>query len=384
MLTINQNYKFENFAELISKAFNARTRETLTEILYEHLPEIFEGKILIFLPETLNKNKIQLQLFEGQNFNQYEINTIFKIKKYYEINKQEYPVVIGNWHIENVKIKEETIFLFALENVANKKLDHQKKHKEDILSVVASIFFRIDALEEELEKNIKLEQEKLRSQILSSVSHDLKTPLAAIIGSLNILISMDAKISKEHKKELIENSFSEANRLNSFITNILNMARIESGAVKAKMEWHNVEDFINHIKRIFRIKYPDRNLIVHKIDGHTSFNIDAVMLEQIMMIILNNGVKYSDADMEIEMNIKEKESLNFIIRDHGDGVPKEMLEKIFDKYSRFEMQDRKVAGTGLGLAIAKALSKLQNMDISAYNHKTGGLVITLSCAEWQE
>jgi two-component system sensor histidine kinase KdpD len=384
MLTINNNYKFENFAELISKAFNARTREALIEILYEHLPKIFEGKILIFLPGIINTNKIQLQLTKNQVLNQDEKNIIVKIKKYYEGNKQQYPVIIDNWSITNVKIQDQSIFIFVLENDAHKKLDLHDKHKQDILSVVASIFFRIDALEEELENNIQIEQEKLRSQILSSVSHDLKTPLAAIIGSLNILTSMDIKISDDQKKQLIETSVSEANRLNSFVTNILSIARIESGAVKAKMEWHNVEDIIKHIQRNFRIKYPDRKLTVHEIDEHISFNIDAAMFEQVMMIILDNGVKYSASDMEIEMNVKEKKSLNFIIRDHGKGVPEEMLEKIFDKYSRFEMQDRKIAGTGLGLAIAKALSELQNMDISAYNHKAGGLVITLSCVEWKE
>jgi hypothetical protein len=78
MLTINNNYKFENFAELISKAFNARTRETLIEILYEHLPEIFEGKILIFLPEIVNPHKIHLQLTKNQILNQDEKNTIIK------------------------------------------------------------------------------------------------------------------------------------------------------------------------------------------------------------------------------------------------------------------------------------------------------------------
>ena len=384
MLSTNNNYRFENFAELISKAFNARTRETLIEILYEHLPEIFEGKILIFLPGLIYAHQIQLDVPKEMKLSAEEKNSAIKIKKYYEAGKQPFPAIIDGWFVTPVKRGSETIFVFALENDAKEKLNLQDKHKEDILTVVASIFFRIDALETELESKIKLEQEKLRSQILSSVSHDLKTPLSAIIGSLNILTSMDDKISYEQKKELMATSVSEAHRLNSFITNILNMARIESGGVKAKMEWHNVEDVIKHIQRNFKLKHPDRILTVHEIDDHISFNIDAALFEQIIMIILDNGVKYSSSDMEIEMDIKEKVSLKFIVRDHGKGVPEEMLEKIFDKYSRFELQDRKVAGTGLGLAIAKALADLQNMEISAHNHEQGGLVITLSCSEWKE
>jgi len=384
MLSINNNHRFENFAELISKAFNALTKEALIEIIYEHLPKIFEGNILIFLPELLNPQKIRLEVTKDTNLTQEEKNTVVKIKEYYKKKNQSYPAVIDGWFINPVKIKDETIFIFVLENNSLKKLDLQHKHREDILSVVASIFLRIDVLAEQLENNIKLEQQKLRSQILSSVSHDLKTPLSVIIGSLNILTSMDSKISEEQKKELIQTSVSEANRLNSFVTNILNMARIESGGIKPKLEWHNVEDVIKNIQRNFRVKYPDRILTVHEINDHISFNIDDTMFEQIMMIILDNGVKYSASDMEIEMNIKERSSLNFIIRDHGEGVPEAMLEKIFDKYSRFEIQDRKVAGTGLGLAIAKALSELQDMSIGAYNHEKGGLVITLSCPEWKE
>ncbi len=238
-------------------------------------------------------------------------------------------------------------------------------------------------MENEIKRTVEIEKGKLRTQILSSVSHDLKTPLATIIGSLNILTSTDINITEEQKADLLETALSEAHRLNNFITNILTMARIESGAIKVKLEWYLVDDLIKHIKRSFEIKYPNRSLVVNKFDVHITAKIDAILFEQIMMSILDNATKYSPIDIEVELSVEENFCLNFLVRDYGKGVPENMLEKIFDKYSRLQIGDMQAAGTGLGLAISKALVELQNMSIKAYNHKEGGLVIKISCPEWR-
>jgi two-component system sensor histidine kinase KdpD len=263
------------------------------------------------------------------------------------------------------------------------KLKIGDEQKDNILSVIASLINRIDALEDESEKNIKFEKEKLRTQILSSISHDLKTPLAAIIGALNLITSMSTRISEEQKQELIESSISEAHRLNNFITNILNMARIESGVVKPKMEWQNVEDIVKHIQKKFRLKYPDRILKINEIPGYISVNMDSALFEQMMFNMLDNSVKYSPPGSEIELDIEKNSSLDFIIIDHGNAVPEDMLEKIFDKYARLQIEDRKIAGTGLGLAIAKSLADLQNATITAAKHPEGGMMMITSCPEWK-
>jgi len=387
MFSINNNSKFENFTELINEAFKARSKESLIEILYHYLPKVFGGDVLIFLPDLLQSDEVELQTHKIKEFTREEQKLALKIKEYYKAedvsDKPKYPVVIDGWYITVLKIKSETIFLFAVENSAMEKLRLHGEDKENILSVVASLLFRIDALEDESQRTIKSEKEKLRTQILSSVSHDLKTPLAAIIGSLNILTSMNAKISESQRKDLIETAVSEAHRLNNFITNILNMARVESGVVKAKMEWCNLGDIINPIRKKFRMKYPDRTLSISEFPEYISFNIDPVLFEQMIMNIIDNAVKYSPAETDVELIIEKNTSLDILIRNHGKNIPEDMLEKIFDKYTRLQLADRKVAGTGLGLAITKVLASLQNINISAHNQGNDGVVFKISCPEWK-
>jgi two-component system sensor histidine kinase KdpD len=263
-------------------------------------------------------------------------------------------------------------------------LNVEPKEREIIFLTISPLINRVSDVEEESKKHIEHEKEKLRGQILSSVSHDLKTPLAAIIGSLNILTSMGSKITDIQKIDLLKTSASEAHRLNNFINNILNMARIESGVIKPKKEWFSVRDIALHAKKTFREKYPDRVIQVTEINHNLQMNTDPALFEQIMLTILDNAVKYSPPETDITLSIEKNISLDFLIRDKGNGIEKNMLEKIFDKYTRLEMGDRKTAGTGLGLAIARSLAILQNINITASNHQDGGAVFKVSCFTWRQ
>ncbi len=383
MFSIHNNSRFESFIQLINQAFNARTKDALIDALYEHLPKVFGGPILVFLPSLLHEGILELEVPQFTEFTAEEEKLILKIKRSYESGNTQYPAIIDGWFVTTIKIKSELILLFGVDNKALEKMKVSDEQRDDILSVIATLLFRIDAMEEESQRNIKLEKEKLRTQILSSVSHDLKTPLAAIIGSLSILTTMGQKITEEQHDDLIATSVSEAHRLNNFITNILNMARIESGVVKAHTEWQPVDVVIKHIQKCFRLKYPERVLKVSDIPGYINFNIDPVLFEQMIMIILDNATKYSPPASEIELTIERNKNLDFLIKDHGKGIPDNMQEKIFDKYTRLKMEDRKIAGTGLGLAIAKALADLQNLGLSAYNNETEGAIFKISCKEWK-
>lgn len=382
MFSIYNKSRFENFTGLLNQSFNARTKDGLIEILYEFLPRIFSSDILILMPGLLENGGIDLKKPKSMEISPELSETIEKIKEYYE-SSDDFPVLIDDWFVNVVELNSEVVFVFVVNNKALEKVNLSEQQKNDILCVVAGLITRIDELEDETQKNIKIEKEKLRSQILSSVSHDLKTPLAAIIGSLNILTSMDGKLSDDQKKELVETSVMEAHRLNNFITNILNMARIESGVVKAKMDWQNVGDLVKHIKRTFKMKFPERVLVTSDIPDYASVYIDSALFEQALMSILENAVKYSAPETEIELSVEKNSSLDFKIKDRGNGVPDDMLDKIFDKYTRYQMSDRKIAGTGLGLAISRGLAELQDIYVKAENRKEGGMIFSLSCPQWK-
>lgn len=252
---------------------------------------------------------------------------------------------------------------------------------EGIAVQAASIIQRIALNKEMQEVRISEEREKLRSMLLSSVSHDLKTPLASIIGSLSVYHSMFDRLSDDKKMTLTHNALDEAQRLDSFISNILDITRLESGAIEFKPEYFNVKHMVQRV-----IKRMQQRLQHHQIDVEVLDNIDIkadkTLTEQILQNLLDNAAKYTNAAEQIKITICEKDNAAHIdIQDSGKGIPDEMHTAIFDKYTRLKREDSQVAGTGLGLAIAKTIMEKQegsiNVQNALHNGKPVGAIFSL-------
>lgn len=243
----------------------------------------------------------------------------------------------------------------------------------------ASIIQRIALTRKMEDAKISEEKEKLRSLLLSAVSHDLKTPLASIIGSLSVYHSMFDKLSDEHKLTLTTTALDEAQRLDSFISNILDMTRLESGHVKFKLEWHDPVALFKRVNKRMRNRLRERELVLKAPQEATEVWVDAVMTEQLLQNLIDNATKYSPAGMPVEVTMElQKRQFIISIRDHGKGVPEDMHKRIFDKYERLQKEDSQVAGTGLGLAICKSIVDQMSGDISIYNHAEGGAVFQIT------
>ena len=222
--------------------------------------------------------------------------------------------------------------------------------------------------------------------LLSSVSHDLKTPLASIIGSLSVHQNMFAALPEEQRQELLANALDEAYRLDSFITNILDMTRLESKQVKFRKEWIPPQDILRHVEK--RMK---ERLRFHKLNIHydTMMNVelcaDVMMTEQVIQNLLDNAGKYTPFGTAIDVTLEQAgPDLVIRIRDYGPGIPDDSIEKIFDKYTRLKKRDAKIAGTGLGLAIARTIMHEQCGDIIVANHPDGGAIFNVIVRNWRK
>lgn len=243
----------------------------------------------------------------------------------------------------------------------------------------ASIIQRIALTRRMEEAKISEEKEKLRSLLLSAVSHDLKTPLASIIGSLSVYHSMFDKLSDEHRLTLTTTALDEAQRLDSFISNILDMTRLESGHVKFKYEWHDPVAMFKRVNKRMRNRLRERQLTLREPDVMAEIWVDAVMTEQLLQNLIDNAIKYSPMGMPIEVTMEvQKRRFVLTVRDHGKGVPEDMQQRIFDKYERLQKEDSQVAGTGLGLAICKSIVDQMSGEIAVYNHEDGGAVFKVT------
>ncbi len=235
------------------------------------------------------------------------------------------------------------------------------------------------------EARMREEREKLRSMLLSSVSHDFKTPLAGIIGALSVFRSLGSKLPQAKREELIETAIEEALRLDSFITNILDMTRLESGSVNFRMEWYHAEGMVENVIRRMHTRCSKHVVIIKPCPEDIEVCMDTLMTEQVLQNVIDNACKYTKPGTSIEISCEIDNQIGFLckIRDHGMGIPSQKLGLIFDKYTRLEKKDTQVAGTGLGLAIAKAVMEAQGGWISAENHKDGGALFTICLPKWR-
>lgn len=241
-------------------------------------------------------------------------------------------------------------------------------------------------LEQSMEATrVSEERDNLRSMLLSGISHDLKTPIAGIIGALSVHHTLGTRLTPEKRNELIEAAIEEAQRLDNFITNILDMTRLESGIITFNLEWQDMESIIENATKRLSNRFKHHELIVHPLPAGVEVNMDAIMTAQVLQNVLDNCCRYTAAGTPIEILCIAQNGGGFlcIIRDHGKGIPPEKLEHIFDKYDRIQKRDMQIAGTGLGLAISKTIMEAQGGWIKAANHPKGGAEFTLFLPQWR-
>jgi len=224
-----------------------------------------------------------------------------------------------------------------------------------------------------------VETEHLRSALLTSISHDLKTPLAAILGSAGALRSMSGQLTDAQKEELVSTIVDESERLNRFIANLLDMTKLESGAIAPNSSLHSIGEVIGGA-----LRRAEKILSRHKValDIYRDLplvKIDEVLFEQAIFNLLDNAAKYSARGSTIQINgRRDGDSVVLDIVDEGVGIPASDVERIFDKFYRVQKGDQVRPGTGLGLAIARGFIGAMQGTITASNRTDrSGAVLTI-------
>lgn len=224
------------------------------------------------------------------------------------------------------------------------------------------------------------ESERFRMALMSSISHDLKTPLSSIIGTISGLKHYGAMYDDATREEMLATALDEAERLNRFVANLLDMTKIESGALAPKTEAVDLDDVINGA-----LKRTERDLKTHtlntKLSESTSLvQVDPVLAETALANVLENAAKYAPLGSTITVETKNLGTqLLLTVTDEGPGIPETELLTIFDKFHRVARTDRQKAGTGLGLSIAKGFLEAMGGSVSAANRiDRSGAIFTLA------
>ncbi len=228
---------------------------------------------------------------------------------------------------------------------------------------------------------VSAETERLRSALLSSLSHDLRTPLVSILGAATSLIKYEENLSASDRGELAHTIQDEAERLNRFVQNLLDMTRLGSGSMKPNADWADLNDIIRAAAKRAEKLLQRRQVRIDIDPSIPLLHVDSVLVQQVFFNLLDNACKYSPAGSTVTIWARAKEDQVLIeVCDQGAGIPEADREKVFDMFYRVQAADKQTAGTGLGLAICRGIIDAHGGTIDAEPGLNGAgtcVVITL-------
>jgi two-component system sensor histidine kinase KdpD len=255
----------------------------------------------------------------------------------------------------------------------------QRRLLDALVDQSALAIERVQLVEDMDRAQRNVESDRLRQALLTSISHDLKTPLASVLGAASTLRDLSPKLTEAEKADLLGTVIDESERLNRFIANLLDMTKLESGAVVPNTTLQDLAEIVGSaLRRAGKILSRHR-VALDLAPNLPMLELDAVLFEQVLFNLLDNAAKYAPDDTTITIRaMRDADSVSLQVTDEGAGIPPADLEQVFDKFYRANKGDHVRAGTGLGLAISRGFVEAMRGTISATNRADrSGAVLTI-------
>lgn len=278
---------------------------------------------------------------------------------------------------------EHTVGVLALVPGAPDRLhDPDSRALLDALCRQTAVAIRHVRLAQEAQAaELRASTEALRSSLLSSVSHDLRTPLATVTGAASTLLTRGDALAATTRRDLVQAIYEEGTRLARLLANLLDMTRLQSGSLVLRQEWTPIEEPIGAVLAYLEPQLGARELRVAIADGLPLLRLDAVLLEQLLVNLLENAIKYGGGG-PIEVRAEQVgEHVVLEVADRGPGIPVGHEERIFEKFYR-AAQGGATGGVGLGLAICRAVATAHGARIEAGHRPGGGAVFRVTFPGW--
>jgi len=227
------------------------------------------------------------------------------------------------------------------------------------------------------QKEEKANTVKLYNTLLNSLSHELRTPIATIIGATDTLQNSNSKLTAYNRVELIGEISKASFRLNQQVENLLNMSRLESGFIEPKNDWCDINELVYDVVKTIEENNISQNINISINPDIPLFKLDKGMLEQVIYNLLNNAAQYTPMNSTIAiMAINYADVLQIIIEDNGNGFPDEEIRDVFNKFYR--LKGARTGGTGLGLSIVKGYTEAMGGTAHLENIKPHGARFTIN------
>ena len=253
----------------------------------------------------------------------------------------------------------------------------QQRQLETFAALTAIALERVHYVDVARNATVQIETERLRNSLLAALSHDLRTPLAGLVGIAESLRLTSPGLSRE-QQELADDLRDEALRMSTQVNNLLDMARIESGDVRLRHEWHSVEELVGSSARVAARVLQPRRLSTDIPPDLPLVECDAVLIERVLVNLLENAAKYTPPPSHVSISARAAGTrMEVTVADDGRGIAPGQEAEIFEKFTR-GVRESSTSGVGLGLAICKAIVEAHGGSISARNRAGGGAAFTFS------
>jgi len=374
--------------EINEALLTAKNKNQVVECCGNNLIDMFNRTILIAIiddkdnlkePNVYMLNKqYSTNIFESK----IEITAIercFKTGKVVEYDYDNSTNSMGYYH--PIKGQNKILGVIGIACLdKNTLLDNEKVFLQSVSSQIALAIEREDLYEKKRLVNIETERERLRGNILRSISHDLRTPLTGILGSVSTITDNYDVLNNDTKKELLKIIYEDTSWLIHSVENILSMTRIDEGKFEIKKDVEIVEEIVaESISRVTRFS-GSHNINIDLPEKVVILFVDGLLIEQVFINLIDNAIKYTPNDSIIEVKVSQKEdNVFFEVSDNGEGIPEEDISTIFDRfYTKTNGNSLEKRGIGLGLAICKSIIEAHGGYIEALNNSSGGATFKFS------
>lgn len=350
--------------------------EDLAKIGLRHVADLFASKVALLLPDSSGKLSL-VHFGEGDHALRVIDNGVaiwaFKNRQAAGLSTSTLPGA-GSLYVPLSGSKNVIGVLAICPADAQRFVLPEQLHLLETFANQMAIALERALLSLENEQaRLQVKTEQLRNSLLSSVSHDLRTPLATITGAASSIIEGSSTLDVDACKSMACEIYDQSGRLNRLVGNLLDMTRVESGSLKVKKQWNPVDEIIGSALNALDNDLLGREVVVTIAPELSFVPVDDILIQQVLVNLLENAIKYTPAGSRIDIKatlVKESNQALFAVEDRGEGVPEAMRARIFEKFYR--AHNANASGVGLGLAICSGIIEAHGGRIWVETRDGGG------------
>ncbi|MEM5329288.1 sensor histidine kinase KdpD [Paraburkholderia sp. JHI2823] len=350
--------------------------DQIIEIGMRHVSEVFQARTAILLPDSTEKVRHKVENPDPATaLDDVDLDIaqwVYDQQKQAGHGTETLPAATALYLPLKAPMRTRGVIALVSERMAEFAVPEQRRMLDTFVAQIALALERVHYVEIAQDALVSMESERLRNSLLSAISHDLRTPLTAIVGLASVLADQGAAMAGGPKAQGLSDAIrEEALRMNGLVINLLDMARLQEGSMRLNRQWSSIEEVIGSALAASRRMLGERKIQARVPPDLPLVQLDAVLVERLFVNLLENAAKYTPAGtpLTIDASMMQDDGHRYVrveVSDSGPGLPAGMESRVFDKFTRGEKESA-LPGIGLGLAICRAIVEAHGGRIGASN-----------------